>query len=118
MQPFATTTDALVYGRTVTDIALNIASARIRGYVGARIETHKNITSDAFIEFVATLANRIDKENPSLSEGFVSATSGGESGTFGWDSFQGTTDLLTAEKQKLDRLFSNRRPPGVIVVSA
>lgn len=118
MQPFATPADAAVFGRTVTATALTIASARIRRHVGARIEDHPNVASDGFIELVTGIAHRLDSENPSLSEGVVQASSGGDSVTLGWDSFQGVTDLLKAEMAALDKLFPNRRLPGTIVVPA
>ena len=60
---------------------------------------------DHLVEFVATTAKRFVDPNTSLEAGVQQETGGSESVTFGWDSFKGTTGLLTEEKVFLDRLF-------------
>lgn len=115
--PLMTVEDAAAFGKTVTLASLNTASARIRDYVGERrLAAAGKATSDGFLELVAGIAARLDTLNPALAGGVQTESGGSEAVTFGWDAFQGVTDLLTAEKKRLDRTFPRRA--RLIVVSA
>ncbi|MDJ0338261.1 hypothetical protein [Cryobacterium sp. PH31-O1] len=118
MQPLILSVeDAAGFGRTVTPVALRIASARVREYVGEqRLAAAGNAQTDGFFELVSGIAARLDSQNESLAGGVQQESGGAESVTFGWDSFQGVTDLLSAEKKRLDRSFPQR--PTLIVQAA
>lgn len=94
--------DAAEYGLIVSEKSLKRASTRVRAYTKRALDTEP---SEELIELICTIAARLETLNPSLTEGVQSASAGGESVTFGFDSHKGSTSLVYEEKAALDRMF-------------
>jgi hypothetical protein len=62
------------------------------------------------VEIVASVANRMTVSPDSLAQGVRSEAVGQESVTWGADAYSGTTDLTSAEKGVLDRIFALKMP--------
>lgn len=60
------------------------------------------------VDIVCAIAARLESLSPGLAAGVQQESGGSEAQTFGWDSHVGVGDLVTAEKQRLDKAFPRR----------
>lgn len=75
-----------------------------------------DVLPDRVGDIICTIAARLQSLSPALAEGAQTESGGSESITFGWDSHSGVSDLVSGEKNRLNRLFPKYRGP--IVMSA
>lgn len=112
MTPLATEDDLDTYNYDTEIVTpfLDRADARVRGYLSGRTSTVLLFAEGAtipiaLVELVCSVANRMANTAEQVGQGVRSEMAGSESVTWGAEAYAGVSDLTTAEKATLDRLY-------------
>ena len=110
LPPFATASDAIELGLTVTPANLQRASSRIRTYLRS-VRYPETIVepTDDLIELTCQIADRIGTTSKALAAGVQqqqqTASQFQQGVTYGWDAWKAQSGLTAGELTTLRRMF-------------
>jgi hypothetical protein len=109
----ATPDDVAAFGYDVELVSplLFRAETRVRGYLSGRASAVAALasgTNKQLAEVVVAVANRMAATSPQVNKGVQAEALDGGSVTWGSQAYDGTAELIGAEKRSLDKLFPLR----------